>query len=213
MWKILYAVLLLIYPAVDVSVERVIDGDTIETSIGRVRILNINTPERGERCYEGATEFLKTQIGNTVEMERDFVNKDKYDRLLRHIHSDGLIGTQLVENGFAKSYCVFPNTKYCEEVVNAQLVAMTGRKGCLWRPSNDTCLHIEDVSKAGNWVEVLNHCNYVVNTSSTYIESDGRQREYLSEELCSKCTVQKSLSIGNFVLLSNSGGFIDYRAS
>ena len=40
-------------------VDRVIDGDTIVINDTTIRMLGINTPERGERYYEEATEFLE----------------------------------------------------------------------------------------------------------------------------------------------------------
>ena len=46
-----------------VIVKRVIDGDTIELESGeRVRLLGINTPEKGEWLYEEAKKFLNNSI-------------------------------------------------------------------------------------------------------------------------------------------------------
>ena len=46
-----------------VSVLRIIDGDTLVTSIGRVRLYGINAPEVGERCSRDATEELRRLAG------------------------------------------------------------------------------------------------------------------------------------------------------
>ena len=44
-------------------VSRIIDGDTIELQNGeRVRLLGINTPEKGQPYYEEATNRLKELI-------------------------------------------------------------------------------------------------------------------------------------------------------
>ena len=42
-----------------VEVTGVVDGDTIDTSIGRVRFFGVDTPERGEECFTEATEFTR----------------------------------------------------------------------------------------------------------------------------------------------------------
>ncbi|MCA9485734.1 MAG: hypothetical protein KC506_02735, partial [Nanoarchaeota archaeon] len=43
-----------------VTIDRVIDGDTIETSEGMIiRLANINTPEKSHPGFEEATNFLK----------------------------------------------------------------------------------------------------------------------------------------------------------
>ena len=38
-----------------VDVFGVVDGDTIDTSIGRVRFFGVDTPERGDTCFKEAT--------------------------------------------------------------------------------------------------------------------------------------------------------------
>src|SRR3990167_2643511 len=55
-------------------VSRVIDGDTVEIeNLGNkesVRLVGINTPERGEYLYSEAKAFLESQVANkTVELE------------------------------------------------------------------------------------------------------------------------------------------------
>ena len=70
-----------------VYVAEVIDGDTFKLQNGtRVRLLGIDTPEKGECYYEEARDELKKLIGNkVVRMDKDISDKDKYDRLLRYI--------------------------------------------------------------------------------------------------------------------------------
>ena len=47
-----------------VEVSGVVDGDTIDTSIGRLRFFGVDTPERGEECFTEATEFTRLLVGN-----------------------------------------------------------------------------------------------------------------------------------------------------
>ena len=45
-------------------VTDVTDGDTIALEGGgRVRLVGVDTPERGEECYEEATDYLRGGVG------------------------------------------------------------------------------------------------------------------------------------------------------
>jgi len=48
-----------VYEIKTANLTRAIDGDTIETDIGIIRLLGINTPEKKQAYYEEAKEFLK----------------------------------------------------------------------------------------------------------------------------------------------------------
>ena len=60
-------------PMNEVQVVRVIDGDTLDILISdikyRVRLFGVDTPERGERCYEEATERTRQLSGDAVRIE------------------------------------------------------------------------------------------------------------------------------------------------
>ena len=68
-------------------VLRIIDGDTIEIeNKTSVRLLGINTPEKGEKYYLEAKGFLEDLILNkTIELEAGREDKDKYQRALRYV--------------------------------------------------------------------------------------------------------------------------------
>lgn len=85
-------------PAADtVVVARVIDGDTI-VMVGpdgaegdHVRLLGIDTPERGEAGFAEAGDFVRALIegaGGRVRLERDpeHDDRDRFGRLLRHVY-------------------------------------------------------------------------------------------------------------------------------
>jgi micrococcal nuclease len=82
----------------EATVERVVDGDTIIVRVGgereRVRLIGINTPEsvapEAERNTEEgveASDYTKSLVGegDTVWLESDVSDRDKYDRLLRYV--------------------------------------------------------------------------------------------------------------------------------
>jgi micrococcal nuclease len=115
------------YVLVDpVSVQRVIDGDTIEVLRGdttlRIRIKGIDTPELAkegqpaEAFGEEAKAFSSTEIGLQVSLEFDDACGDDpytaapcldpYDRLLAYIRlADGRdLGEQLLRTGMAELF-------------------------------------------------------------------------------------------------------------
>ena len=107
-------------------VTKVIDGDTIEVNYGghteTVRYIGIDTPETHDprkpvQCY-GLTAAAKNQQlvgGQNVRLQADPADddRDKYHRLLRYVYLPGgtFVNQQLVEQGYAFAYVVFPNSK------------------------------------------------------------------------------------------------------
>ncbi len=82
------------------------DGDTVETTAGTVRLIGIDTPERGESCSDLATsnaERLAPAGSFVVLVEvsgRD--DRDRYDRLLRYVENTiEDVGYSQIVNGYA----------------------------------------------------------------------------------------------------------------
>ena len=94
-----------------IIVERVIDGDTIVSGNNSIRLLGINSPERGEKYYDEAKVFLEDLILNkTVRLEFGKDRYDKYDRTLAYIFFNNQnINLELIKKWFANSY--FPSGK------------------------------------------------------------------------------------------------------
>lgn len=142
-------------------VSKVIDGDTMELQTGeRVRLLGINTEEKGQKCYEEATERLKELIdGNEVTLEKDVEDKDQYDRLLRFVFIDGTnVNILLVREGLATTYFVGQNTKYKTELEEAEELAKQ-EGGCIWAaPSDDPCAYCIGISYF-HWNAKGNDCD------------------------------------------------------
>lgn len=119
-----------------VFVTRVIDGDTFETQDGRkVRLICINTPEKGEPYSAEATNYLSTLVlHKEVLLEKDKSEQDRYGRLLRYARSaedHHFINQDLVERGLAETKRFKPDEKYCEEFEFAQTRAQAERVG-IW---------------------------------------------------------------------------------
>jgi len=103
-------------------VARVVDGDTVELSNGSfVRLLGIDTPERGECGYQEATDYLISLVeGKEVYLIEDSLadDVDRYGRLLRYIEIEDSLGGindinwMLVWVGYADSFKYDSSTGY-----------------------------------------------------------------------------------------------------
>jgi micrococcal nuclease len=96
------------------TVSHVVDGDTLDVALPsgkreRVRLIGIDTPERGV-CYSAkATARVRTLAqGKRVVLKGDATQatRDRYGRLLAYVWLPGGkdLGYQLVAGGFAKVY-------------------------------------------------------------------------------------------------------------
>jgi micrococcal nuclease len=75
---------------VPARVVRWVDGDTVQTTLGIVRVIGIDTPERGACGYAAATAYANRlapagsaiRLGNPTSVQ----DADKYGRLLRFVN-------------------------------------------------------------------------------------------------------------------------------
>lgn len=124
----------------DAVVARIVDGDTIDVTIGgrqeRVRFIGINTPEIahpafGDRppndaeCYGDEAQVYTSEllaVGSEVRLARDVVARDDYGRLLAYVYraSDGaFVNYEIVRHGFAQPLTIAPNTTFADQFVSA----------------------------------------------------------------------------------------------
>jgi endonuclease YncB( thermonuclease family) len=118
------------------TVTKVIDGDTVIVEGGdSVRLLGIDSDERGEPCYGEAKDRLEELVLNKdVRLERDEEDKDQYGRYLRYIFlKDMNINLQVVKEGLAIARFYPENVKYKEEIVAAEKEAKDSEVGCKWK--------------------------------------------------------------------------------
>jgi len=121
-------------------VIHVVDGDTIDVDINgtiqRVRLIGIDTPEiHGDvQCFgpEAAAYTTARLLGQTVGLEKDVSETDKYGRLLRYVWlGDELLNETLVREGYASVSTYPPDVKYAERFLAAQQEAQSAGRG-LW---------------------------------------------------------------------------------
>ena len=149
-----------LYALTPVRVVRVIDGDTYKVLYqGKewsVRLIGIDCPEsrKNRKAYRdaertggdihtiialgrAAKEFVKKYIkpGETVYLEFDVQQVDRYGRLLAYVWLDSnktrMMNEILVREGYAQVYTFPPNVKYQERFLAAQRYAREHNKG-LW---------------------------------------------------------------------------------
>ena len=121
-----------------VRVTRVVDGDTVDVCCpqARVRLLGIDTPERGEWLFQEATAMAaRLTSGQQVRLERCEEEEDQYGRLLRHLFVGARhVNRELVAAGLARAY-IFSlrlNPCYAGDLLAAEGAAQRQRIG-LWQ--------------------------------------------------------------------------------
>lgn len=125
-----------VFEAKEVFVTDAIDGDTVRLFEGEsVRLIGIDSTERGEECYKEAKEKLKSLAeGKALLLLRDIEEHDKYGRLLGYLFDGNVfINLEIVESGNAYAYRYPPNTLFALQFEEAQNRAEMLEKGCLWQ--------------------------------------------------------------------------------
>lgn len=119
-----------------VAVE-IIDGDTFRDSDDEtIRLLGIDTPERGQPFYSAATVFLDSLLyGSELRYEFDHRKRDRYGRLLAYVFADGaFVNRELLKAGLARVY-IFPedmrNREYRQLYIEDQFHARHNKFG-IW---------------------------------------------------------------------------------
>lgn len=129
------------------TVTRVVDGDTLVTAAGRVRLIGVDTPEtvhpdRGVECFGREASAYLTRLvppGTRVRLVFDVERRDRYDRLLAYVYrqDDGLfVNAELVARGYAQVMTVPPNVAHADELVALAREAREAGRG-LWRACPD----------------------------------------------------------------------------
>ncbi len=115
-------------------VNRVIDGDTLVCDNKTIRLLGIDTPEKGEEYYQEAKDFLKQVENENIEILRDWEDFGKYKRKLRYVFYNGrLINIEILEQGLAKVF-IIEDLKYKDKILKAEKFAKENCLG-LWEES------------------------------------------------------------------------------
>ncbi len=188
-----------------VLVERVIDGDTFAIENTSVRLLGINTPERGEPYYQEAKEFLENLVLNkTVRLEFGKDKTDKYDRTLAYVYINREnVNLKLIEEGFANYYFPSGKDKNYNEFKNAW-------EGCIDKNIN-LCEASENICAECMEIRghtVINICGFSCDITGWQIKGEGRKKFIFSDEI-----LEESEEVSFELELTASGDTIFLRDS
>ena len=188
----------------EVHVDRIIDGDTIESNRTSIRLLGINAPERGEFLYQESKDFLDNELLDQ-EATLEFIGDryDKYHRLLAYVFLNNTnINVKMVENGFANYYFYSGKDKYSGALLDAWKTCIKNQIN-LCEPSDDmcaSCININDINS------IINTCSFSCDITGWQVRGEGREKFIFSEQIISPGS---SL---NFALdLSNTGNSLFLR--
>lgn len=157
---------------VQAVVKRVIDGDTIELTDGKkVRYIGMDTPEtvhpeKPVQCFgkEASEENKRLVEGQTIRLEKDVSETDRYGRLLRYVYLDGImVNDTLVRQGFAYASTYPPDVKYQDQFSTAQKEARENMRG-LWKSCQG---NEKNTTNGTNTTNTTNQTNNPMNVTST----------------------------------------------
>lgn len=123
------------------EVAHIVDGDTIDVACGgipsRVRLLNVDTPERGEAGHEQARDALEHLIGGReVSLLFEAPGQPtlgKFGRLLAYVVSENgsNLNLELIRGGWSLFYRKYGDGRFPESFAQAETDARNRRTG-LW---------------------------------------------------------------------------------
>ncbi len=128
-------------PGDEITVVGVVDGDTVELEDGRtVRLIGIDTPERGDLYYDSASALTeRLLLRKSVRLEFDSDKVDRYGRTLAFIWvDDELSNLEIVREGWAWCYFFEGNLRHSREFLLAQHEAMEEKAGLWKNPPTET---------------------------------------------------------------------------
>jgi len=173
-------------------IERVIDGDTIVSNKTSIRLLGINCPEKGEKYYSEAKEFLSEKVLNkSIKLEFGKEKYDLYKRMLAYLFIDGKnINLKLVEQGLANFYFPSGKDKYYSEFYSAWENCIKENKNLCEKSSDKcaSCIILRDLNVESQKIIFENICNFDCDIDNWGIKDEGRKKFFFE----------------NFVLMKNS---------
>jgi endonuclease YncB( thermonuclease family) len=171
-----------ISPESTIIVNRVIDGDTVVYKNGNisqsVRLLGINTPEKGEYLYNEAKKFNEKQALNK-SLIVESKGKDLYGRELAYLYDgDRNLNLELVREGYAGTY--FPEGKdiHYEQFSSAWEECLNKNVNLCEKSLNKcaSCIQLKEWDFESQTVVLYSKCNLNCNLSKWTIKDEGRKK-------------------------------------
>ncbi len=179
-------------------VDFVQDGDSMVVTINgaeeRVRLIGVNTPERGE-CYgDEARVVLQGLVEDeTVDLVVDVEERDRFGRILAYVYRDNvMINAEIVRRGAALARPFEPNITHQAHLEDMETLAKREGIG-MWSP--DTCGGRDDSPVAvaeiradppgrdehnlnGEWVVVVNRTGAPVDLTGWSLRDESSVHRY-----------------------------------
>ncbi|MBS3075974.1 thermonuclease family protein [Candidatus Pacearchaeota archaeon] len=167
-------------------VTKVIDGDTIKAEIDgteySIRLLGINTPEKGMPYSKEAVKFLKSLEEKNVELLRDKENTDRYNRKLRYVfYKENLINAEILQKGLATSF-MLNELKYETKLKDAENFAIKNKIG-IWKESGEVCafcVELSELNPENEYFIIKNSCDFSCNLTGWVVKDDANHFFYLA---------------------------------
>jgi len=152
----------------EITINRVIDGDTVELGNNlKVRLLGINTPEKNMPNYQEAKEFLEIQTKNK-QAQIEYTETDRYGRILGYIFIENQnINEQILKEGLGHLYYYEKDSHY-NNLKAAETYARNNQLGIWQKSQYSTCFQLIELDyyDKGDDNETLilqNNCNKKLN--------------------------------------------------
>ena len=116
----------------DLRVTSIIDGDTFNSTSGKVRLFGIDAPEKGEPCFIEAKNRLTKLASSSVRVEEGPRAQDRYGRLLFYTYTDQgeSIDEIMVTEGLARAWTI--DGQHANILKMAEADAKNSSTGCIW---------------------------------------------------------------------------------
>jgi micrococcal nuclease len=180
-------------------VARIIDGDTLVLKDGKIiRLISINTPERGQHGSEAATNFLKQLENQSIQIKT--LNQDKYQRTLARIYTNNYINLEIVKQGLGNKY-ILDSKEEASIFATAEAQAIKQELG-LWKSSpHKNCIETEILSKES--IKITNTCQ-PINIQDWYIKDESRKSYKFNNLYLSEITLHSEQGNDNQSDIHNS---------
>ena len=161
-------------------VTRIVDGDTVIIGNQSVRLLGINTPERGEKYYSEAKNYTEAILFNkNVTLEFGKERYDLYKRELAYIYlNDELFNIQLIEKGYANVYFPSGKDKYYDDFLSSWYDCMN-KSINFCKKSQDycsQCIILRELDVKKQTIAFYNKCDFNCSLNGWTIKDEGRKK-------------------------------------
>lgn len=168
----------------EVFIEKVVDGDTVKTKNDTIRLLGINTPEKDEKYYLEAKEFLEELVFNETILTKSngVEDKDKYRRKLRYLFlkNQTNVNVEIVKNGLGNIYYPKSRDSFYSQLHNAWNDCLISNSNLCER-SDNYCIILDSWDFYKQEIVFENICSFDVELTNWSLKDEGRKKFFFPE--------------------------------